>query len=59
MGFRAYIIVWDWEKRCELLRHELHKVRVESVCFTSNEVFVVTLGGRDCGTVVVWNVEKK
>lgn len=59
MGYRAYVIVWDWETRTEILRHELHKVRVESVCFTSNETYVISLGGRDCGTVVVWNIEKK
>uniref|UniRef100_A0A336M2Q3 Cilia- and flagella-associated protein 52 n=1 Tax=Culicoides sonorensis TaxID=179676 RepID=A0A336M2Q3_CULSO len=58
MGYRAYVIVWNWETRQEILRHELHKVRIESVCFTSNETYVISLGGRDCGTVVVWNVEK-
>jgi hypothetical protein len=26
MGFRAYVIVWDWQTRTELMRHELHKV---------------------------------
>lgn len=28
MGFRAYVIVWDWQKKCEKLRHELHKVKL-------------------------------
>lgn len=26
MGFRAYVIVWDWEAKKEKFRHELHKV---------------------------------
>lgn len=26
MGFRAYVIVWDWERKAEKFRHELHKV---------------------------------
>lgn len=30
MGFRAYVIVWDWNSQCELLRHELHKVKKDS-----------------------------
>ena len=59
MGYRAYVIVWDWITKLEILRHELHKVRVESVCFNLSEQYVISLGGRDCGTVVVWNVEKK
>lgn len=59
MGYRAYVIVWDWATRSEILRHELHKVHVESVAFTGDETYVLSLGGRDCGTVVVWNIEKK
>ncbi len=40
MGFRAYVIVWDYKTRTELLRHELHKVRVEALCFSSDEEYV-------------------
>lgn len=59
MGYRAYVIVWNWETRQEVLRHELHKVHVESVAFTADETHVISLGGRDCGTVVVWNIVKE
>lgn len=59
MGFRAHLIVWDFDKRCELLRHELHKVRVQDVCFSSDEEHVISLGGKDCGMIVVWNINKK
>ena len=27
MGFRAYVIVWDYETRREIGRHDLHKVK--------------------------------
>lgn len=59
MGFRAHLIVWDFDKRCEILRHELHKVRVQDVCFSSDEEHVISLGGKDCGMIVVWNINKK
>lgn len=59
MGYRAYVIVWDWATKTEILRHELHKVHVESVAFTADETHVISLGGRDCGTVVAWNIVKK
>lgn len=59
MGFRAYVIVWSWDTKKEIARHELHKVRVEALCFTSNELYLVSLGGKDDGSVVVWNLNKK
>lgn len=59
MGFRAYVIIWDWESRRESARHELHKVRVQALCFTANEKFLISLGGRDCGQVLVWDIEKR
>ena len=37
MGFRAYVIVWDWQSKKEVSRHELHRVLVQSLCFTANE----------------------
>lgn len=59
MGFRAHLFVWDWNKRCEILRHELHKVRVQDLCFSSDEQYIISLGGKDCGMIIVWNIEKK
>ena len=58
MGFRAHLIVWDWKTRCEILRHELHKVRVQDLCFSSDEEHVISLGGKDCGMIIVWNINK-
>lgn len=59
MGFRAYVIIWDWATKKERGRHELHKVRVESLCFTAHEDCLVSLGGRDDGMLIIWNIEKK
>lgn len=59
MGSRARIIIWDFQKRTEISRYEIHKLVVQSVCFSATERYVISLGGQDCGNVVVWDVEKK
>lgn len=30
MGFRAYVILWDWTTQKEICRHELHKVQIHT-----------------------------
>ncbi|XP_057661479.1 cilia- and flagella-associated protein 52 [Diorhabda carinulata] len=57
IGFRAKMIVWDFEKKEILSEHEHHKVRVEALVFSSNDKYVISLGGRDCGSAVVWDTE--
>ena len=57
MGFKADVIIWDYEERNLLHRLSLHKVKVEAVTFSPNELYVVTLGGQDDGSVVVWNLK--
>lgn len=59
MGYRAYVIVWDWETKKELFRHEMHRGRVQALCFTSNELCLISLGGCDDGMLIVWDVVKK
>ncbi|XP_039271314.2 cilia- and flagella-associated protein 52-like [Styela clava] len=59
MGFKASVIVWDWEKRSIYCQLVLHKVKVEDLAFSPNDKFLVTLGGLDDGSVVVWNLETK
>lgn len=59
MGFRAYVIIWDWQSRKEISRYELHRVKVQSLCFSSNEQYLVSLGGKDCGSIIVWDIEQK
>ncbi|XP_058832264.1 cilia- and flagella-associated protein 52-like [Topomyia yanbarensis] len=58
MGFRAYVIIWDWQSRQEISRYELHRVKVQSLCFTCNEQYLVSLGGKDCGSIIVWDIEQ-
>jgi WD40 repeat protein len=39
-------------------KYDIHKVRVESVTFTRDSKYLISLGGRDDGNIIVWNVEK-
>jgi len=58
MGFKADIIVWDYEqKRPYTKDFSLHKVRVEALSFSCNDKYLVSLGGQDDGSVVVWSLE--
>ena len=49
MGFKADIIVWDFESRSLLKKFSLHKVKVQALAFSANDKFLVTLGGEDDG----------
>ncbi|XP_022914302.2 cilia- and flagella-associated protein 52 [Onthophagus taurus] len=59
IGFKAKVILWDFDERCLVAEHEIHKVRVESICFSINDRYLISLGGRDCGSIVVWDVESR
>lgn len=59
MGFKADVIVWDYEtctKHCMLT---LHKVKVESLAFSPNDKYLVSLGGQDDNSVVIWDLQRK
>ncbi|XP_065900088.1 cilia- and flagella-associated protein 52-like [Dysidea avara] len=56
MGFKADVIVWDYEVKQLLYRLTLHKVKVQALAFSPNDKFLVTLGGHDDGSVVIWNL---
>ncbi|XP_037934820.1 cilia- and flagella-associated protein 52 [Teleopsis dalmanni] len=56
MGFRAHVILWDWEKKEELTRHDLHKVCVQSLSFSAEDKYLISLGGEDDRTVIVFDV---
>jgi len=56
---QADVIIWDYEARCLHARLVLHKVKVEDLAFSPNDSFLVSLGGQDDGSVVVWNVARK
>ncbi|KAF5305612.1 hypothetical protein FQR65_LT07692 [Abscondita terminalis] len=57
IGFKAWVIIWDFHKRAMLAKHEIHKVRIETVKFSTDDRYVTSLGGRDCGNIVVWDIE--
>ncbi|XP_022080542.1 cilia- and flagella-associated protein 52-like [Acanthaster planci] len=59
MGFKANIIIWDFNEKELYCRLELHKVKVQSLAFSPSSKYLVSLGGKDDGSVVVWDVVKK
>ncbi|XP_048525022.1 cilia- and flagella-associated protein 52-like [Dendroctonus ponderosae] len=44
IGFKACVIIWDFEKQTILSQHEHHKVRVEAVVFSKDERYLISLG---------------
>uniref|UniRef100_A0A4W5R399 Cilia- and flagella-associated protein 52 n=1 Tax=Hucho hucho TaxID=62062 RepID=A0A4W5R399_9TELE len=59
MGFKADLIIWDYEKRAIHARLQLHKAKVEGLAFSPNDKYLVSLGGQDDGNIVMWNLESK
>lgn len=58
-GFKADTMVWRFDGRSEHCRLAIHRNRVQDLCFSPNEKYLVTLGGPDDGSLVVWDVERK
>ncbi|XP_037830552.1 cilia- and flagella-associated protein 52 isoform X2 [Kryptolebias marmoratus] len=59
MGFKAAVIIWNYAERTIHAQLDLHKAKVEAVTFSPNDKYLVTLGGQDDGSIVVWNIETK
>uniref|UniRef100_A0A8C2X6V7 Cilia- and flagella-associated protein 52 n=1 Tax=Cyclopterus lumpus TaxID=8103 RepID=A0A8C2X6V7_CYCLU len=59
MGFKAEVIIWDYAQRTIYAQLQLHKAKVEALAFSPNEKYLVSLGGQDDGSIVVWNIETK
>ncbi|KAI2663503.1 Cilia- and flagella-associated protein 52 [Labeo rohita] len=59
MGFKADVIIWDYEKKEIYARLMLHKARVEDLSFSPNDKYLVSLGGQDdgSGTLRVWELD--
>lgn len=55
---QAMVIVWNYKEGTMMGSYETHKVGIEDLCFTCNSNFLVSLGGRDDGNVIVWDVQK-
>ncbi|NXX44697.1 CFA52 protein, partial [Tricholaema leucomelas] len=58
LGFKADIILWDFQRKELLARLSLHKGKVQGLAFSPNSRYLVSLGGLDDGSVVVWSIEK-
>ncbi|ELK31845.1 WD repeat-containing protein 16 [Myotis davidii] len=59
MGFKADIILWDYKKREPIARLSLHKGKIEDLAFSPNDLYLVSLGGPDDGSVLVWSIAKR
>ncbi|KAM6939824.1 cilia- and flagella-associated protein 52 [Xenentodon cancila] len=59
MGSKAPIIIWNYAQKTVHAELALHKVKVEALAFSPNDKYLVSLGGLDDGSVVVWNIETK
>lgn len=57
--FQAFVCVWDFATGGLLVKHDSHKVRVESVVFSSCESLLYSLGGQDDGQIVVFHIQSK
>ena len=56
MGFTADIIVWDLESRKLHKKLCLHKVMVQALDFSASGARLVSLGGPDDASLVLWDV---
>jgi len=50
------VIIWDFESLSLLHRLKLHKVLVQSLSFSHNELYLASLGGEDDKRLVIWEV---
>ena len=53
MGFKADVIVWQFNDRSLYCRLTLHKVKVQALAFSPNDRFLATLGGPDDNRYIV------
>ena len=59
LGRQAEVIVWSYGSLSRYGSHSLHKVKVEAVAFSPNDVFMASLGGQDDGNVIVYDMATK
>mmetsp|Transcript_6499 Transcript_6499/g.24427 ORF Transcript_6499/g.24427 Transcript_6499/m.24427 type:complete len:620 (-) Transcript_6499:219-2078(-) len=57
MGFKASVIIWDYESGQIVHKLQLHKVKVQSLAFSADEKYLLSIGGEDDGNVTVWDVQ--
>lgn len=56
VGFMADVILWSFSNKVELHRLSLHKGCVTAMSFSFSNRYLVSLGGRDDGQMVIWDV---
>lgn len=58
-GFRSPIIIWDFNTGGVVAKYDSHMVCVESVAFSCCEQYLMSLGGIDDGTIIVYEIDKR
>eukprot|EP01137_Pigoraptor_chileana_P008790 Opistho-2@56123 len=56
MGFQAEIIVWDFATRKLVYKFAIHKVKVQALAFSPNDKYLVSLGGQDDNSIILWDL---
>ena len=56
-GFKADIIIWDLQTMSLIHRFSIHKYLIQSLSFSYNEKYLVSLGGAEDNYLIVWDVE--
>lgn len=56
-GYKADVIVWDFETRTRVHTLSLHQVEVIDLAFSPTERFLLTLGGIDDGSLALWDLQ--
>ncbi|CAD8076625.1 unnamed protein product [Paramecium primaurelia] len=58
MRFQADIIIWDFKDRSVIHRIKLHKILIQSLSFSYNELYLASLGGiDDKNMLIVWDIK--
>lgn len=56
-GFKADIIIWDFETGTLIHRLSIHKVAIQALSFSYNDNYLVSLGGVEDNYLIVWDVQ--
>lgn len=56
-GFKADIIIWDFESGSLIQRLTIHKYSIQSLNFSYNDKYLASLGGVEDNYLIVWDVE--
>ena len=56
-GFKADIIIWDLTTLSLIHRFSIHKVVIQSLDFSFNDKYLVSIGGRDDNNLIVWDTQ--